>query len=177
VTDYLKAEEPAPEAAPAADAPETIAIEVPFTSCGDLTLAKENLAALLQSKATLIKAALSGDGTGELPIVFTGETVKFEWLRSGTDAGVVATWGAFLCAAAKFAKKAKRVTAKDTAVGNEKFHFRAFLVRIGMNDADNKMHRRLLLRNLSGDAAFATPESKARWQAKHLKKAADRAQN
>ena len=150
--------------------PDTVTIEVPFTSCGDLTRAKENLAALLQSKATLIKAALGEDGTGELPIEFTGDTVKFEWLRFGTDSEIVRAWSAFLCAAVKFAKKAKRVTAKDGVVENEKFHFRAFMVRLGMNDAENKTHRKLLLRNLTGDAAFATAESKTRWQAKHLKR-------
>jgi hypothetical protein len=40
-----------------------------------------------------------------------------------------------------------------------------------MNDASNKEHRRQLLKNLTGDAAFATAESKARWQAKHMGKA------
>ena len=157
---------------------DTITIEIPFTSCGDLTAAKGNLAALLQSKATLIKAALGGDGTGNLPIEFTDSTVKFEWFKFGADGSVLAAWEAFLCAAVKFAKKAKRVTAKDAAVENEQFHFRAFLVRIGMNDAENKTHRKLLLRNLAGDAAFATAASKERWLAKHgSKKTEEAAEN
>jgi len=164
---------------------------VPFTSCGDLTQAKENLAALIQSKATLIQAALGEDAfwyspepeyspenpggwygpaptDNALPIGFTENTVKFEWFKFGVDGNILAAWEAFLCAAVNFAKKAKRVTAKDAGLPeNGKFHFRAFIVRIGMNDASNKNHRRVLLRNLRGDAAFATPESKARWQAKH----------
>ena len=172
--------------------PDAITIEIPFTYCGDLTLAKENLAALLQSKATLINAALGEDAfwysppeeyspenpggwygpaprNNALPIEFTENTVKFnDWLRFGTEAEVIAAWSAFLCAAAGFVKKAKRVTAKDTGLlENQKFHFRAFIVRIGMNDAENKAHRKTLLRNLSGDSAFATPESKARWMEKH----------
>jgi len=178
----------------ASDVPESITIEVPFTSCGDLALAKENLAALLQSKATLTNAALGEDAywyappdeyspenpggwygpapaDNTLPIEFTDSTVKFEWIKFGADSEVIQAWSAFLCAAVKFAKKAKRVTAKDGAVENQKFHFRAFMVRLGMNDAENKTHRKLLLRNLTGDAAFATAESKERWQAKHLKKA------
>ncbi|MCL1965311.1 MAG: hypothetical protein FWF69_09705 [Firmicutes bacterium] len=178
----------------ASDIPDTVTIEIPFTSCGDLTLAKTNLSDLLQSKATLINAALGEDAfwyaspddcspqnpggwygpeprDNTLPIEFTDDTVKFEWLRFGTDAEVVAAWSAFLCAAVKFSKKAKRVTARDGAVENAKFHFRAFLVRIGMNGAENKAHRKTLLHNLTGDAAFATAKSKACWQAKHLKKA------
>jgi hypothetical protein len=150
-----------------AETPDTITIELPFTSCGDMARWKENLAALLQSKATLIKKALGEDGMGSLPIEFTDSTVKFEWLRFGTDSDVVTAWSAFLAAAVKFSKTAKRVTAKDGAVENEKFHFRAFLVRIGMNDITNKVHRKTLLRGLSGDAAFATVESKERWLAKH----------
>ena len=167
VSGYLAEDEPNPQDKKEA-ASETITIEVPFTSCGDLTRAKENLAALLQSKATLIKAALGENGTGALPIEFADGTVKFEWLRFGTDSEVIAAWSAFLCAAVKFAKKAKRVTAKDTGLPeNQKFHFRAFMVRLSMNSAENKAHRKLLLRNLSGDSAFATIESKERWQAVH----------
>jgi len=52
------------------NAPDTITIEIPFTSCGDLTKEKETLRDLINSKATLIKAALGEDGTGELPIEF-----------------------------------------------------------------------------------------------------------
>lgn len=36
-----------------------------------------------------------------------------------------------------------------------------------MNDTGNKIHRRLLLRNLTGDSAFATTASKDKWLAKH----------
>ena len=175
----------------ASDVPDTITIEVPFTSCGDLTLAKENLAALLQGKAALINAALGEDAfwyaptddyspenpggwygpapaDNALPIEFTDSTVKFEWFRFGIDGNILAAWEAFLCAAVGFAKKAKRVTAKDKGLPeNGKFAMRTLCVKIGLNDAANKTNRKTLLRNLSGDSAFATPESKARWQAKH----------
>jgi len=145
----------------ASDVPDTITIEVPFTGN------EEILRSLLQSKATLITAAIGEDGTGELPIEFEDGKAKFEWLRFGVDSEIVAAWSAFLCAAVNFSKKAKRVTAKDGAVENEKFQFRAFLVRLGMNDAENKAHRKTLLRNLKGDAAFATAASKEKWLAKH----------
>jgi len=41
------------------------------------------------------------------------------------------------------------------------------MVKLGMNDTGNKIHRRLLLRNLTGDSAFATTASKDKWLAKH----------
>jgi hypothetical protein len=149
----------------AADVPEMITIELPAANV------KEDIfRALIESKATLIKAALGADGFGELPINFADGKVAFNWLRFGVDGETVQAWSAFLAAAVRFSKTAKRVTAKDAAVENEKFSFRTFLVKIGMNDITNKAHRRRLLRNLKGDAAFATAESKARWQAKHGKK-------
>ena len=150
------------------DVPTMITIELPATN-----IKEDILRALIESKATLIRAALGEDGFGELPIEFdSGEgKVGFNWLRFGADADTVKAWSAFLAAACKFSKTAKRVTAKDTAVTNEKFAFRTFLVKIGMNDAENKWARKHLLRNLTGDSAFATPESKAKWQAKHGKKA------
>jgi hypothetical protein len=155
----LMAELPASDAAPG-----TIAIELPVTN-----VKPEILKAMLNSKATLITAALGEDGVGGLPIEFDESEgkVRFEWLRSGADSDTVKAWSAFLAAAAKFSKTAKRVTAKDTAARNEKFAFRTFMVKIGMNDADNKAWRRLLLKNLKGDSAFATPESKERWLLKH----------
>ena len=155
----------------ASDVPDTITIEIPFTGREDI------LHALLQIKATLIISALGEDACSDvsepqngpdiLPIEFEDGKAKFEWLRFGTDGEVVQAWSAFLCAAVKFSKKAKRVTARDTVVENEKFAFRVFLVRLGMNDAKNKVWRRLLMRNLKGDAAFATTASKEKWLAKH----------
>jgi hypothetical protein len=158
------------------DVPDTITIELPA-----LNVKPEILTALLNSKNSLIDAALGEDaaweheyGTdglplGDLPIEFADGKVRFEWLRFGADSDAVAAWSAFLATACKFSKTAKRVTAKDGLVENQKFAFRTFMVKLGMNDADNKWVRRYLLRNLEGDTAFATPESKAKWQAKHLK--------
>jgi|GEM_PF-4064731 len=153
------------------ESPDTITIEIPFTSCGDLTKEKETLRDLINSKATLIKAALGEDGTGELPIEFADGKARFEWLRYGENGNsdAVTAWSAFLSAAVKFARKGKKVTAKDAAVENEKFAFRTYLVKIGLNGAEDKWTRKFLLRNLQGDSAFATPESKERWLLKHSK--------
>jgi hypothetical protein len=156
------------EQAPTETAADTITIEIPFTSTGDLTKATENLKNLIGGKATLIKQALGEDGTGDLPIEFTESTVKFEWLRFGTETDVINAWTAFLVACVKTAKKGQRFNANDTGLPeNQKFTFRVFLVKIGLNDKENKANRKNLIRLLSGDSAFATPESKAKWLAKH----------
>jgi hypothetical protein len=158
--------------------PDTITIELPA-----LNVKEDILRDLLNSKNSLIDAALGEDcywqheyGTDglpltDLPIEFTDGKVRFEWLRFGADSDAVQAWSTFLAAACKFSKTAKRVTAKDGEVENEKFAFRTFMVKIGMNSMENKWSRRYLLKNLTGDTAFATPESKERWNAKHLKNA------
>jgi hypothetical protein len=165
-----EAETTEPETAPAVA--DTITIETPFASSEDLAKAKENLKSLISGKATLIKKALGEDGLGELPIEFTDTTVKFEWLRFGTESGVIEAWATFLVACVKTAKKGKRFNSADTGLPeNEKFTFRTFIMKIGLNDITNKYRRKILLRNLSGDSAFATPESKQKWLAKHGSKA------
>jgi hypothetical protein len=157
-------------------APETIAIELPA-----MNVKADILRDLLNSKNSLIDAVLGADcawehefGTDglplcDLPIEFTDDTVKFEWLRFGADGDTIKAWSAFLAAAVRFSKTAKRVTAKDSEVSNPKFAMRTFLVKLGMNGMEDKWCRQRLLQNLSGDSAFATSESKERWQAKHLK--------
>jgi hypothetical protein len=153
-------------------AADTITIEIPFTPSEDLAKSKENLKNLISGKATLIKKALGEDGTGEIPIKFTNTTVKFEWLRVGIDSEVIYAWSAFLAACVKTAEKGQRFNGNDTGLPeNEKFTFRTFLVKIGMNDITNKCNRRTCLRFLRGDSAFATPESKQKWLAKHGSKA------
>ena len=39
---------------------------------------------------------------------------------------------------------------------SEKYAFRSFLLRLGFIGAENKEHRKLLLKNLSGASAFPT---------------------
>ena len=52
---------------------------------------------------------------------------------------------------------------------NEKFAFRSWLTKLGWKGSEGKMERNLLYRNLNGNTAFCTEESKIRWDAKHKK--------
>ena len=52
---------------------------------------------------------------------------------------------------------------------NEKFAFRSWLTKLGWKGAEGKAERNLLYRNLNGNTAFCTEESKIRWEAKHKK--------
>lgn len=65
---------------------------------------------------------------------------------------------AFIAALCKMAKESKRVTATEKDVESEKYAFRGFLLRLGFIGADRKEQRKLLLKNLSGSAAFPNKE-------------------
>ena len=57
----------------------------------------------------------------------------------------------------------RRVQAKEVDDSNEKYAFRTWLLRLGLNSADFKEDRRRLMANLSGNSAFRNDEEKARW--------------
>ena len=54
------------------------------------------------------------------------------------------------------AKNSKRITATDKPTDNEKYAFRCFLLRLGFIGDEYKTARKILLRNLEGNGAFAS---------------------
>ena len=60
----------------------------------------------------------------------------------------------FISKLCDLAIKLKRVSLTDKEVENEKYAFRCFLLRLGFVGDDSKAVRRILLKNLSGNAAF-----------------------
>ena len=111
-----------------------------------------NLKKLLEAKGNLIKKAL---GIDSLPIELKEETVEFPWFETA-DAEETAAYTHFISALCELSKNAKRVTAKEKEVDNEKYAFRCFLLRLGFIGTEYKAERKILLRNLSGSAAFKT---------------------
>ena len=111
-----------------------------------------NLTKLLDAKGTLIKKAL---GVDDLKIEQNEdvETVSFPWFSEVTPDEVKA-YTHFITALCKMSKDAKRVTAKEKDVDNEKYAFRCFLLRLGFIGAEYKAERKILLRNLDGSSAF-----------------------
>ena len=111
-----------------------------------------NLTKLLDAKGTLIKKAL---GVDDLKIEQNEDagTVSFPWFSEVTPDEVKA-YTHFITALCKMSKDAKRVTAKEKDVDNEKYAFRCFLLRLGFIGAEYKVERKILLRNLDGSSAF-----------------------
>jgi hypothetical protein len=105
---------------------------------------------LVASKATLFKKAL---GTDDLTITRDDGKISFPWFHEA-DSAKLQAYSRLVTGLCQFAKNAKRVTAKEHEVPNEKYAFRCFLLRLGFIGKEYKDCRKILLEKLSGSAAF-----------------------
>ena len=64
----------------------------------------------------------------------------------------------------------KRIQAKEVSTDNEKYAFRIWLLRLGMNGDAYKSTRKVLMENLGGHATFRTPEEAEKAKAKNKAK-------
>lgn len=133
---------------------------------------EERLRAIVESKQTLLKKALE---VKELPILVTEKEVSFPWFSSHDIDGEADAYARLVIALIKMAKEQKRVIAKDKKEENEKFAMRIFTVRLGLKGDENKLIRKLLLQNLSGNSAWkdGKPEKKEADKAQPKKKTAE----
>ena len=81
------------------------------------------------------------------------DRVAFPWF-SEVDPDSAKAYMNFIAALCRMSKEAKRVTATEKEVENEKYAFRCFLLRLGFIGAEYKMDRKILLKNLTGSSAF-----------------------
>ena len=138
------------EAAEAADtAPQAanvgLTVEIPLDK-----VAVGNLTRLLDAKGNLIRKAL---GINDLRIEVLDDRVAFPWF-SQVDADSAAAYTHFISALCEMSRNAKRVTATEKPVDNEKYAFRCFLLRLGFIGSEYKMERKIPLKNLTGSSAF-----------------------
>lgn len=118
---------------------------------GFTEVALGNLRKLLDAKGALIQKALDAD---RLTFEVTEDRVSFPWWDRMPGADETQAYLSFVAAFCAMAKEAKRVTVTEKDVESEKYAFRGFLLRLGFIGAESKEQRKLLLRNLSGSAAF-----------------------
>ena len=109
-----------------------------------------NLTKLLDAKGNLIRKAL---GITDLLIEVLDDRVAFPWF-SQVDADSAAAYTHFISALCEMSRNAKRVTATEKPVENEKYAFRCFLLRLGFIGSEYKAERKILLKNLTGSSAF-----------------------
>lgn len=122
-----------------------LTVEIPFDKVN-----VGNLTKLLDAKGSLIRKAL---GISNLRIEMKEDRVAFPWFGQ-TDADSAAAYTHFIAALCEMSRNAKRVTATEKEVGNEKYAFRCFLLRLGFIGAEYKTERKILLKNLTGSSAF-----------------------
>lgn len=122
-----------------------LSIEIPFDKVN-----VGNLTKLIDAKGNLIRKAL---GIDDLRIEMLEDRVAFPWF-SEPDADSAKAYTDFIAALCKMSKEAKRVTATEKEVENEKYAFRCFLLRLGFIGDEYKMDRKILLKNLTGSSAF-----------------------
>ncbi len=114
--------------------------------------AYKNLQAIIASKRELFKKSLGVEN--DLEVKFTNNIIKFDWFDTAVEADKILIFTPFLKALIDMAAGAKRVTAKEKPIDNEKFSMRTFLNRIGLTGTEFKPLRKELLKNLSGNSAF-----------------------
>ena len=164
--DLPETETPAEETEPQAE-------EEMTTSSWTLTMPREdftetqieNLEKIIASKAALIRKALDCE---DPMVVLTEDRVAFPWFKRMLGANESLTVMRFITAICRMAKNAKRITAKEKEVPNDKYAFRCFLLRLGFIGAEYKETRKQLLKRLEGSSAFRTTENKEAEQAESV---------
>lgn len=109
-----------------------------------------NLTRLIEAKGSLIKKAL---GVDDLRFEIKDDRVAFHWFNEVDDDSAKA-YTHFISALCEMSKEAKRITATERPVDNEKYAFRCFLLRLGFIGSEYKSERKILLKNLTGSSAF-----------------------
>lgn len=109
-----------------------------------------NLGNLLESKGELIKRAL---GIANVNIEISEDVITFPWFEDAKPEEMM-TFTKFISSLCKMTKEQKRISPKQKEIVNEKYEFRCFLLRLGFIGDDSKADRKILMRNLSGSAAF-----------------------
>lgn len=122
-----------------------LTVEIPLDK-----VAVGNLTKLLEAKDKLIRKAL---GITDLRIEVMDDRVAFPWF-SQVDTDSAAAYTHFISALCEMSRNAKRVTATEKPVENEKYAFRCFLLRLGFIGSEYKTERKILLKNLTGSSAF-----------------------
>ena len=86
--------------------------------------------------------------------VFSGQTVEFRLFNSTTHAGKIKAYIQFCLAVSHQAITQKSASGKRTVTDNEKYTFRCWMLRLGLNGKEYETCRHHLLANLTGNSAW-----------------------
>ena len=110
-------------------------------------------------KAIKDEGGLQGISFGDGRVSFDG----FPETESRED---IQAWKKLCEAVNRAAIRQHNIHARQSDAPNEKYAFRTWLTRLGMNGPDLKEERLILYRNLSGHTAFRTQEDALKWKAR-----------
>lgn len=113
--------------------------------------ALNNIKALISGKEKLIKDAF---GIDDLTFSTEDDKLTFDWLPPNATQEEIHALMVFVSKLCELAKNQKRVNLKEKEVPNEKYAFRCFLIRLGMNGPEYKKDRAILLSRLEGSSSF-----------------------
>ena len=113
--------------------------------------AKDNLMKIFESKKELVFKAL---GVEDGSIEIADNKVVFRLFKSTLDVYRITAYQQFCTLLNLMALNSKSASSKKTETDNDKFTFRVFLIRLGMNGEEYKRSRKILLENLEGNSAF-----------------------
>ena len=103
-------------------------------------------------------------------ITITPEGINFSSLPETADPDRLKAFTELTTMMNKQALDQKRIQAKAVKEENEKYSLRIWLTRLGMNGAEYKTTRKILMENLSGHSAFRTETDKERWTQRQVEK-------
>lgn len=101
---------------------------------------------------------------------FTEDQVIFDGFRETDVKEEIKAWTELFAAINKTAISQYHVRARRVEEANEKFAFRTWLTRMGMNGAELKAERNLLYKNLNGHTAFRTAADEKKWKSRQAAK-------
>ncbi len=102
------------------------------------------------------------------------DKLTFSTLPETDDPAVIRAFTTLCAMMNKQALAQQRIQAKEIGTDNEKYAMRIWLTRLGMNGAEYKETRKVLLANLTGHSAFRTDAEKERWQRRQAEKREER---
>lgn len=85
---------------------------------------------------------------------FENKRISFKFINEEADEEKIKADTQFIELLDKSAKELKHASAKVSVTDNPRFTFRVFLIRLGMVGNEYKTARKILLKNLEGNAAF-----------------------
>lgn len=113
--------------------------------------AMTNLKRLVESKSELMKRAFKID---KLPIEEGEDRVTFPWFQADANPEEIRAYTLFIQKLCEMAIRQKRINQTKKEIVNEKYEFRCFLLRLGLIGDEFKAERKILMRHLTGSAAF-----------------------